>query len=257
MKVKIVSFNVRCLWDSEDGFVSRMGLIYDKIEKEQPDVVAFQEITPVILRALKQIMPGYLFVGHGRGPDYQGEGLYLALRESSMKLIGLDTFWIAPNPYDKLSRYEDQSSCPRICVGATLYHAQTGTELRVFDVHLDHRGSNAQQEGMKCVLEKVAEANRRFYAPTVILGDFNVLPENPVCQICAAWQEPPTYDITEKLPGTFHGYGSRGEAPDMKIDYIYVTKELRDQNTDTCLWTERLNGHFLSDHYPVCAEFEL
>ena len=45
--MKILSFNIRCPWKDRDGkndFIHRAGLIYDKIETEQPDVIAFQEV---------------------------------------------------------------------------------------------------------------------------------------------------------------------------------------------------------------------
>ena len=45
--MKVLSFNIRCPWRDRDGindFIHRAGLIYDKIETEQPEVIAFQEV---------------------------------------------------------------------------------------------------------------------------------------------------------------------------------------------------------------------
>ncbi len=255
--VKIVTFNVRCTWDWLDGFVSRMGLIYEKIRKEKPDVVAFQEVTAPILDGLKHIMPNYLFVGHGRDEHYDGEGLYTAINLDTLQLIGTETFWIAPNPYDKKSKFSDQSPFPRICVSATVYHPRTCRELRLYNVHLDHEGTIAQTDGMKCVLQHVYERNRQYYTPTVILGDLNVEPDSPAIEVCKKWKEPELFDITEGLPGTFHDYGKWVESgiSDMKIDYILVTEDLKDSIQEAILWQDKLNGHFLSDHYPICATF--
>ncbi len=256
-RLKIVSFNVRCTWDEADGFVSRMGLIYDKIQKEAPDIVAFQEITDSILKGLERIMPEYFFVGHGRNSDYGGEALYIAINRDSVRLIGMDSFWIAPDPFDKKSRFADQSPYPRICVSAALYHPSSGREFRVYNVHLDHIGAIAKAEGMKCVLEKVREHNRRCYMPTIVLGDFNEEPGGVATGICNQWAEPVLYDITRELPGTFHAYGGLTctVAHNKKIDYMFATQELKNSLASLTLWEDKLNGHWLSDHYPVCVEF--
>ncbi len=254
-QLKLVTFNVRCTWDWLDGFVSRMGLIFDKIKKEAPDVVAFQEVTPQILEGLKHIMPDYLFAGHGREADYSGEGLYTAINLNTLQLVGLETFWIAPDPYDKHSKFSDQSPFPRICVETTLFHPASKTEFRVYNVHLDHEGTLAMADGLRCVLQKARERNNNYFMETVFLGDFNQEPGGPVEQAFSEWESPKLFDITSALPGTFHDYGKL-ERP-LKIDYILTTQGFKNCLTDTTLWTETLNGHKLSDHYPICAELRL
>ncbi len=256
-RLKIVTFNVRCTWDWIDGFVSRMGLIYNKIMKEKPDVVAFQEVTLDILEGLEHIMPEYLFLGHGRDTNYAGEGLYTAINTRTLQLIGMESFWIAPNPYDKCSRFFDQSEFPRICIITTLYHSELKKEFRVINVHLDHKGEAAMSLGMECVLNKLKEHDSRRPISTIVLGDFNAQPDSDALDVCRQWTEPKLYDITAQLPGTFHDYGKLAEAglPDWKIDYIWVTEDWKESLREVVLWNDKLNGHLLSDHYPVCAVF--
>ncbi len=258
-QLKLVTFNVRCTWKWTDGFVNRMGLIYDKIKTEKPDVIGFQEITDQILEGLQHIMPDYLFVGHGRDGDYSGEGLYIAINTKTVKLIGLNTFWIAPNPYDKYSKFSDQSGCPRICISATLYHPETKTEFRVFNIHLDHIGALAKSEGMKCVLSMVNAENSKVYMPCAIMGDFNEYPDGPANKICKAWDAPKIYEATADIKATFHGYGRlAAEGREyVKIDYIYVTEDLKKLLSNVETWEDELNGHLLSDHFPVSATFEI
>ncbi len=257
--MKIVTFNVRCTWDGPDSFLSRMGLIYEKINREKPDVVGFQEVTPQILDALKCIMPGYVFVGHGRNADLGGEGLYTAVREETTQVVNSDTFWIAPDPEDALSKFADQSTCPRICVAAQLRHRESGKKMRVYNLHLDHVGKMARADGMACVLNRLAAANARKPLPAIVLGDFNALPQEDAMRVCRGWSTPALTDVTAELPGTFHNYGRYAQAgkPDEKIDYIFLTEELNAAQAKVAMWTEALNGHWLSDHYPVCAELEM
>ena len=44
--MKITTFNIRCKFDTDgiNSFVHRAGFIFHKIQKEKPDVIAFQEV---------------------------------------------------------------------------------------------------------------------------------------------------------------------------------------------------------------------
>ena len=57
-------------------------------------------------------------------------------------------------------------------------------------------------------------------------------------------------DVTQGIGITYHGYG-RGDPP-CQIDYIVLKGALACRNVDK--WTDKENGVFLSDHYPVCAD---
>lgn len=57
-----VTFNIRCEWDDYDGinsFIHRGTMIYEKIKKEKPDIIAFQEVTPEILQYFKKMIEKY------------------------------------------------------------------------------------------------------------------------------------------------------------------------------------------------------
>jgi len=57
-------------------------------------------------------------------------------------------------------------------------------------------------------------------------------------------------DTTESIPTTFHDYGNR----DIKIDYIFATKELAEQVSAVGAWDDCHAGIYLSDHYPIFIE---
>ena len=84
--MKIVTFNIRCPWKDRDGindFIHRAGLIYDKVEAEKPEVIAFQEIRKPTLELLQKMFPDYSFFGTLREKDYTGEGVYTAIRKDA------------------------------------------------------------------------------------------------------------------------------------------------------------------------------
>lgn len=263
--LKIVTFNIRCEWegteenrDGANGFISRLGMIFDKIDREKPDIIAFQEVIPRMVKPLEVIFPEYLFCGHGRDTDYSGEGLYTAIKKESLQLIGMENFWIAPDPYDPHSRFEGQF-IPRICIGTTVLHKETGKLLRLFNIHLCNSSPLAREEGLKCVLDMANAAYKKTPAATVVLGDFNAEADEPTMQVCDHYDGLHLTDLTGQFPYTFHNYG-RGSfylGRNLKIDYIYVSDDLREAFVESGLWDDCQNGIYLSDHYPIYADFTL
>lgn len=251
--MKIVTYNLRCVWNGDgiNSFIHRVGLIYEKIQEEKPDIIAFQEVVEKQAEFLERMFPEYAFAGHGRLEDYSGEGLYTAVRKDTCMLASVEVFWLSPTIYVPASRFEDQSPCPRTCVVTLVRHKETGKMLRVYNVHLDHVGPKARIDGMQCVLDKVKVDEARGKAEIVVLGDFNEKPEGGAVTLC---NEYPLHEVTKEITGTFHNYG---KIEDAKIDYIFVSEGLNTGLKKTEAWTDQKNGIFLSDHYPLCAEVAL
>ena len=266
--MKIVSYNLRCIYDKWDGInnlIHRAGFIYEKINAEKPDVIAFQEVVEKSLELFTKLFPEYLFLGHFRDADYSGEGVFTAVRKDSISVLGSDDFWLSPTPYVPGSRYENQSVCPRTCLMTLLRDKESGKVFRVYNLHLDHESDEARQKGMECVFEKVKENNEKAALPVVILGDFNAYPEDGVMKMCNNNKSPEIYDVTKDIPVTFHNYGRCAS----KIDYIYMTKDLTENIKSVTAWDDKCVWHkdtyhgtdvpsiYLSDHYPVCVEFTI
>ena len=253
--MKIVTFNVRSSWnhDGINSMIHRAGMIYEKIEQERPEVVAFQEIREKHLAILERLMPDYTFCGQLRNADYGGEGVYTAIRNESLQLLGLETFWLSPTPYVAGSRYENQSMCPRICVMTQVRNKKNGQLMRIYNLHLDHESEEARVLGMKSVLDYVTEQNKKKVLPSVILGDFNANPNSEAIAMCHAYEGDSLRDLTADIPTTFHNFGRMEK--DCKIDYIFVSPSLAEACTEVVAWTDELDGIYLSDHYPVCASF--
>ena len=248
--IKTVTYNLRCVWrsDGEPGFASRGGLFYDKVLAERPDVVAFQEMIPQSLEFLRRFMPEYTFVGSGRNAVYGGEGLYVAFRNDTFSLIGYDMFWMSPTPRVPASGFEGQSGCPRIVVEAILRHKESGKIVRFVDIHLDCSTDEVRLTEAKFLLDALAEKQERFALPTVILGDFNTLPDSEVSAYLRGDKRFGLRDVAAEIHVTYHEYGREAD----KIDYVYVTDEIEAENVTA--WTDKVCGIWLSDHYPVCAE---
>jgi endonuclease/exonuclease/phosphatase family metal-dependent hydrolase len=248
--MKIVAWNLRCLWKDVDGvnaFIHRAGFIYDKIMEEKPSVIAFQEVVPQALELLKRMLPEYEFFGSFRTADYGQEGLFVAFLKDEFTLLGADSFWMSPTPYVAGSKFAEQSDCSRVCIYTRLLYKKTLEVFNLFDVHLDHISDLAKQLGLEVLFDYI---DRRGDAvnkgKTVILGDFNARRDSKTMEFATSKEW--LVDSTKDVGGTFHDFGR--EAP-RQIDYILVSKELENRIENVSLWKDEHFGIYLSDHYPV------
>lgn len=248
--MKIATFNIRCSWDKDgiNSFLHRAGGILHKINEEKPDVIGFQECTGAITAFLRKTLPDYEILFNQRNADLKGEGLATALRKDTTELLGLESFWLSPTPFLPGSRYEEQSSCPRICQSSILRWQDT--VFRLYNIHLDHKSELARALGMEATLNKIAEDKEKMGLPLFVLGDFNATPEEKPITLC---KETLT-ELTAEIDYTFHFYGKQ-EAP-YKIDYIFADAKTAEKCRTVTPWADESDGIYLSDHYPLCAEID-
>ncbi len=245
--MKIVTFNIRCDYnqDEDNNFCFRKPLILEKLRQEEPDVICFQEVLPHVAGWLKETLKEYYVIGCGRMEDLEGEQVSIAYRKNRINLIQMETYWLSETPYVPGSRYADQSICPRVCTEAVLEEYATKQVFRVVNTHLDHEGPEAREKGLLQIMDKLEKALLFPEAPVIITGDMNAEPDSPEM---AAVRKSPYKDMVEGVGITYHGY-MRAEPP-CCIDYI-LAKGFVCESMEK--WTDKKDGVFLSDHYPVCA----
>ncbi|MFQ7550293.1 MAG: endonuclease/exonuclease/phosphatase family protein [Blautia marasmi] len=80
--MKLVTFNIRCDFgqDKENCFCRRRELIAAKIQKEQPDIICFQEVLPHVAVWLKEHLEGYYVIGCGRDENLRDEQVSVAYK---------------------------------------------------------------------------------------------------------------------------------------------------------------------------------
>lgn len=255
--LNIVTYNIRFPWDGDgiNSFVHRSGMVVSKIKKEAPDVICFQEGVDSNIDHLSDALPEYHIVFNQRNADLGGEGLATAYRKDKFRLLELDYFWLSPTPYVPASRFEGQSSCPRICQSVTLKRRSDGKLFRLYNIHLDHVGDAARILGIKAVLDRVAQDKSKMELPFFILGDFNALPHSQTIDYCNNGSPVPIADLTRDIPVSFHGFGNKDHYS--KIDYIYADEQSASLESSVCIWDDCKNGIYLSDHYPISLSIQL
>ncbi len=248
--MKLVTFNIRldCGNDGANNFIHRRDMILEVIDREQPDILCFQEVLPHVAVWLREKLARFCVVGCPRGPELEDEQCCIAFRPDLYELLRMESYWLSPTPMVPGSRYAVQSICPRVCTELTLRELGSGTVFRLSNTHLDHEGHPARCLAAKQIIRKDAEQQFLPGIPSILVGDMNAEPEDPEILLLSDHYENHTRDIGF----TFHGFGQYNP---VQIDYIFTRGGIRCSQVSK--WEDCRNGVWLSDHYPVCAELEL
>ena len=254
-EIKVMSFNVR--YNNPNDGVNQFDLRRDKVlevlEREDPDLIGFQEITPDMQEWLKKVLGSrYTVLGHGREADFSNEGNPIAYRTSRFELHSFSLEWLSETPDVPGSRLRDldQSGCPRIYCCAELIDLSCKKRFAFFNTHTDHKGAKARMFECEMLLDRI----RKKTVPYVMTGDFNDYPESASIKlIMDTHEELGTRDATSSISGTFHGFSmTRMQNNNEKIDYIFTNlshdpaRSYAVEDNDDC-------GYFYSDHRAVCA----
>ena len=246
--LKVMSYNIR-LGSANDGtnsWAMRYIATGEMLEDQKPDVFGVQEALEYQVRFIEE-MCGYESVGVGRD-NGKKEGEYMSIfwNKKKVSMLKWGTFWLSETP-DKPSMGWD-AACKRTATWALMKDKRTGNKFYFVNTHLDHKGKEAQKNGLKLIVERIAEINPDGY-PMILTGDFNMEPDNSnLADLDSKMQS--VRKVAEKTDAhdTFNGWG-RGKGI---IDYIYVSgfSYYPEYQTVTKRYADR---KFVSDHYPVCA----
>ena len=246
--LKVMSYNIR-LGSAQDG-TNSWSLRYlatgEMLKDQKPDVFGVQEALEYQIRYIED-MCGYESVGVGREDGKkEGEHMSILWNKKKVSMMKWGTFWLSETP-EKPSKGWD-AECYRTATWALMKDKATGNKFYFVNTHLDHVGAEAQKNGLKLIVEKIAQLNDDGY-PVVLVGDFNMEPGNKtMAEIDVAMQS--ARNIAEKTDShdTFNGWGKGSGI----IDYIYVSgfSSCPEYQTVTKRYEDR---KFVSDHYPVFA----
>lgn len=250
-KVSIMSFNIR-LGTADDGnnsWPNRRDAAVKMIETTAPGVAGIQEAKIMQNEYLAEHLPQYTQVGVGRDDGKQrGEFMLVLFDTGRYDLLDSGNFWLSDTP-GEVSRGWD-GACNRMVTWVKLSEKDSGKDFFFFNTHLDHKGETARSEGVKLLVRKIDEI--AGHSVVFVTGDFNAPPADEVmqpmfAQFASARDKAPETD----KKGTFNGWGS---APNtVVIDYIFS------RNADALTYrvvTEDFGAPYVSDHYPIIANFE-
>ena len=248
--LKVMSYNIR-LGSAQDGTNSwslRYTATGEMLADQKPDVFGVQEALEYQVRYIEE-MCGYESVGVGReNGKKEGEHMSIFWNKKTVSMLKWGTFWLSETP-EKPSKGWD-AECFRTATWALMKDKKTGKKFYFLNTHLDYKGTEAQKNGLKLIMEKIAQINPEGL-PMVLTGDFNIEPSNPIlADLDTRMQN--VRKIAEKTDdhATYNGWGKSSTM----IDYIYVSgfSTYPEYQTITKRYEDR---KFISDHYPVFESF--
>ncbi len=254
--MKAMTYNIRFdnPGDGPNTWDQRRDKLVGLIKFYEPDVLGTQEGLKHQLDYIKAGLGNYAYAGVGRD-DGKEKGEYSALfyRTDRLVLQESSTFWLSPTP-DVPSRGWD-AALERVCTYALFRVKRSGKKIWVFNTHFDHIGQEARVQSARLILEKIQELSGKKNHRVILMGDFNLTPdEQPVVTLKASLTDAreAAGDKAYGPESTFNAF-KFDAAPDRRIDYIFMGKTgwslLRYAVID-----DFYDFKYPSDHMPVLAE---
>jgi len=253
--LKLLTYNIRLDLDSdgENSWSHRKEYLSSQIQFYEPDIFGVQEATPNQVLDLNERLPQYNNVGMGREGVGKGESSNIYYKKDKFKVVQESTFWLSETP-TKISKGWD-AAFNRICTYALFYDLKNKKKIWVFNTHLDHIGEIARSNGIKLILSKMKEVNRKNY-PVFFMGDFNSEPDTE--RIIALKKEMnDCREISEQKPfgpsGSFNAF-KHNEPVTKLIDYIFISKNNNLKVKKYAVLSDSKDLKYPSDHLPIYVE---
>lgn len=248
-ELKVMSCNVRCIAPTDLGKKSwfyRADLIIKGIQKNQPGVIGFQEVTKWQYDYLCDTLSVFDSVITYRDDAFNSEGCPIFYRSDIYTLIDKGSFWLSETP--EVMSKDWGAACYRICSYAILKDNATKTEFVVFNTHLDHVSDEARINGIQVVLDKIKAFGG---LPAVLMGDLNAEEDSETYKSATE----SFYDVKYQTENTMTSctYQAWGKQLDREcIDYVMISKTGFKVNSYKVV-TDTYDGVYSSDHFPLVA----
>ena len=245
--IKVISYNIRYeeAKDGTNSWVYRFAASGEMIQEHMPDIFGLQEATYNQVHFFEQNFECYKYIGGGR-EDGKKKGEYTALYWNKKTISQLDggMFWLSETPETASMGWDAQ--CLRTATWGLFKHKKTGKKFYCVNTHLDHVGKEARQNGLKLIMERIAEMNKAGL-PVVLMGDFNMKPgDYSLSDVEEAMNNARKTAEKTDSHATFNNWGKSSDI----LDYIFYTgfSACPEFQTITKKYADR---KFISDHYPV------
>lgn len=265
--IKVLTCNIRVALPEDDaagfGWEARKRLCAEVIKKQKPDIVCMQEVLGIQNQDLKKLMPEYFSFGfEDPEMDKFSEGYHGIAKNPvffSLKrydLISAGGYWLSETPLVAGSGSWDTARA-RNANWVRLRDKKTGKELRVVNLHLDHKSQLAREKQVEIVLNDADQYQSEL--PQIFTGDFNASSENKVYQmvISRGWSDTFKAVSTNIDAATVHEFLGENDPKKntrKKIDFIFTKGSFKVMESKIIRDNE--NGVYPSDHYFVSASIE-
>lgn len=260
LQIEWATFNMRYdnPGDSLNNWQYRKDTVCQYILEKKMDIIGMQEVLHNQLEDLKAGLPNYAAIGVGRDDGKEkGEYSPLFYRADKYEVLESNTFWLSQYP-DSVGFIGWDGACTRIATWAKFKDKATGKIFMGVNTHFDHVGTEARRESALLIIKKIKEIVGD--QPAVVTGDFNVNDQSEAYKTITTneFVLKDAYKMTDQKIGpnyTFHDFGRYAMDKREKIDFIFVTQQIKVLNTEIAQNPETKTG-YLSDHNPHMALLE-
>ena len=190
------------------------------------DIFGTQEGYTVQLDQLRELLPGFRYIGVGRD-DGVDAGEHSAIFYDARVFEAVDSgdFWLSQTPGRPSVGWD--AVLPRICSWGHFRHRDSGREFMMFNLHMDHVGKQARIESANLVRAMIDSLGRGL--PAIVTGDFNVDQTHQSYRTMTA--DSVLLDSYEAAAlvyannGTFNNFSTTGFSTS-RIDHIFVTPDI-------------------------------
>ena len=248
MKIKVVSFNIRCR-DDENGHLIKQRALRLKtlLDIQNADVIGLQECTPVWLEAIqKDYADTYEIFNVWRGVS--DESTPILLKRAMFEVVDKGCFWLSDTPHIPSNGW-DTIGCNRTLLWAELKEVSTGKKLLFLNTHFGF-GDEGQKKSVALIR---SFAEKYSDLPMVLTGDFNMEHISPAYKDMTEYFLDANVSTVNNKNVTFHGYFLPENKPKL-IDYIFV-KNCTPK--DYTILAETFDGKYPSDHFGIQSTIEI
>ncbi len=248
--MKIMSFNIRCVDDPNGHSLEERAPRLKKIlDKYNPDVVGFQEVTPKWYELLKaDYEEKYVIFNKLRSLINYPEASTIMWNSQKFDCVDKGYFWFSDTPWVESLGNDEMWHCERICQWVLLEDKQTQKRFYYFNLHFGF-GDDYQVESVQ-LIKKTVDALKA--ENVIITGDFNMTP------VTSGYMEMTKYfkdvnKLTANYSGTtYHAYGA---VENEHIDYCFIGgKDL--VPVDYKVIDDTVDGKYPSDHYGLLFKID-
>ena len=261
MEYKIMTFNMRINLDTDgpNSWPYRLSSVSQFLKKMQPLIIGAQEVSNDMRDGVLTLCPEFYSFGLPRTRDE--EATPILYNSDILYLIEGGTFWLSETPTvpDSISY---NAAYHRICTYAVFcFKNNRQKRFRVYNTHLDNKSELARIKGMEIIYNHIEKKNKEEHLRTILMGDLNTEHGSKVLEYMKEQKNNhllPTnnafdYMDPKNIGATFHNFN--GQIEGNPLDYIFFTDDIKVKNP--VIFRNKINGRYISDHYPVYITIKL
>lgn len=252
MKLKVISFNIRCCDDrNKNSIAERAPRLAQITSRFNADIIGFQEYRPKWESHIaKYYGDEYDMFLKYRNHTIDVEASPILWRKDKFECLKTGYFWLSDTPEKESRGWDNLYHCYRMCVYVILKEKETNKTFTVMNTHFGF-GDKGQIKSVNLIYDyaKKISDNKTF-----IVGDFNMTPTSPAYAEMIKYFKDVNTATANDLRSTFHDYKPE-KTKDSHIDYCFIDENITPINQT--LITDTVDGKFPSDHYGLFIEIDL